>query len=37
MHVGITPLPHGAWEYGKSGYKLVQYMAASTGHRLRLG
>jgi hypothetical protein len=22
-------LPHGAWEYGKSGYKLVQYMAAS--------
>jgi glycosyltransferase involved in cell wall biosynthesis len=29
MHVGIMPLPHGAWEYGKSGYKLVQYMAAS--------
>jgi len=23
------PLPQGAWEYGKSGYKLVQYMAAS--------
>ena len=29
MHVGIMPLPHGAWEYGKSGYKLVQYMAAN--------
>ena len=29
MHVGIMPLPQGAWEYGKSGYKLVQYMAAS--------
>ncbi len=29
MHVGIMPLPHGNWEYGKSGYKLVQYMAAS--------
>jgi glycosyltransferase involved in cell wall biosynthesis len=29
MHVGIMPLPHGAWEYGKSSYKLVQYMAAS--------
>jgi glycosyltransferase involved in cell wall biosynthesis len=29
MHVGIMPLPKGAWEYGKSGYKLVQYMAAS--------
>ncbi len=28
MHVGIMPLPQGAWEYGKSGYKLVQYMAA---------
>jgi Glycosyl transferases group 1 len=28
-HVGIMPLPQGAWEYGKSGYKLVQYMAAS--------
>jgi len=22
------PLPRGTWEYGKSGYKLVQYMAA---------
>jgi glycosyltransferase involved in cell wall biosynthesis len=29
MHVGIMPLPQGVWEYGKSGYKLVQYMAAS--------
>lgn len=29
MHVGIRPLPQGAWECGKSGYKLVQYMAAS--------
>jgi glycosyltransferase involved in cell wall biosynthesis len=29
MHVGIMPLPDGKWEYGKSGYKLVQYMAAS--------
>ena len=29
MHIGIMPLPQGAWEYGKSGYKLVQYMAAS--------
>jgi glycosyltransferase involved in cell wall biosynthesis len=29
MHVGIMPLQHGPWEYGKSGYKLVQYMAAS--------
>lgn len=29
IHVGIMPLPQGAWEYGKSGYKLVQYMAAS--------
>ncbi len=28
MHVGIMPLAQGAWEYGKSGYKLVQYMAA---------
>jgi glycosyltransferase involved in cell wall biosynthesis len=28
MHVGIMPLPQGAWEYGMSGYKLVQYMAA---------
>jgi glycosyltransferase involved in cell wall biosynthesis len=28
MHVGIMPLPQGAWEYSKSGYKLVQYMAA---------
>jgi len=28
VHVGIMPLPDGAWEYGKSGYKLVQYMAA---------
>jgi glycosyltransferase involved in cell wall biosynthesis len=28
MHVGIMPLPQGTWEYGKSGYKLVQYMAA---------
>ena len=23
MHVGIMPLPQGAWEYGKSGYKVV--------------
>ena len=24
MHVSTVPLPQGAWEYGKSGYKLVQ-------------
>ncbi len=29
IHVGIMPLPHGLWEYGKSAYKLVQYMAAA--------
>jgi glycosyltransferase involved in cell wall biosynthesis len=29
IHVGIMPLLHGRWEYGKSAYKLVQYMAAS--------
>jgi glycosyltransferase involved in cell wall biosynthesis len=29
IHVGIMPLPHGPWEHGKSGYKLLQYMAAS--------
>jgi hypothetical protein len=29
MHVGIMPLPDGNWEYGKSGYKLVQFMAVS--------
>lgn len=28
MHVGIMPLLEGSWEFGKSGYKLVQYMAA---------
>jgi glycosyltransferase involved in cell wall biosynthesis len=28
IHVGIMPLQHGLWEYGKSAYKLVQYMAA---------
>jgi len=27
IHVGIMPLQHGVWEYGKSAYKLVQYMA----------
>ncbi len=27
-HVGIAPLADGAWERGKCGYKLVQYMAA---------
>jgi glycosyltransferase involved in cell wall biosynthesis len=29
MHVGIMPLPDGNCEYGKSGYKLVQFMAVS--------
>jgi glycosyltransferase involved in cell wall biosynthesis len=29
IHVGVMPLPHGLWEYGKSAYKLVQYMAAA--------
>jgi len=29
IHVGIMPLLHGRWEYGKSAYKLVQYMAAA--------
>jgi len=28
-HVGIMPLPDEAWERGKCGYKLVQYMAAA--------
>jgi glycosyltransferase involved in cell wall biosynthesis len=28
VHVGIMPLPDEPWERGKSGYKLVQYMAA---------
>lgn len=27
-HVGIMPLPNDAWARGKSGYKLIQYMAA---------
>lgn len=27
-HVGIMPLPDAPWERGKSGYKLIQYMAA---------
>ena len=27
-HVGIAPLSDGAWEKGKCGYKVVQYMAA---------
>jgi glycosyltransferase involved in cell wall biosynthesis len=27
-HVGLMPLSDGAWERGKCGYKLVQYMAA---------
>jgi glycosyltransferase involved in cell wall biosynthesis len=28
-HVGVMPLTDGAWERGKCGYKLVQYMAAA--------
>lgn len=28
LDVGIMPLPDGLWERGKSGYKLVQYMAS---------
>jgi glycosyltransferase involved in cell wall biosynthesis len=27
MDVGIMPLPHETWAKGKSGYKLIQYMA----------
>lgn len=29
IHVGIMPLKDGAWERGKSAYKLLQYMAAA--------
>lgn len=28
IHLGIMPLPDMPWERGKSGYKLIQYMAA---------
>jgi glycosyltransferase involved in cell wall biosynthesis len=27
MHIGIMPLPNEPWTRGKSGYKLIQYMA----------
>jgi len=29
MDIGIMPLDDGAWERGKCGYKLIQYMASS--------